>query len=181
MANTILYDNLSQPIGDKSDTLTNGRTDGFDFLKGSVGGTLSDLKLTLVDSTPKDGGSVVVRLFFEKDLSIGAGFTPIQQPDQQLAVLGAVDDATELDAHDIVLAEGLPAESYLEMDNRAFFAEANVVALTALPDAPSRTHADFCRPYHASDLIVDAVRARLDDRAETLRRETATGRLRRAG
>ncbi len=74
----------------------------------------------------------------------------------------------ELDAHEIVLAENLPAESYLEMGNRAFFAEAGTVALGAIPDAPVRTHADFCRPYLASGPLVEAVRGRLAARADDL-------------
>ena len=56
----------------------------------------------------------------------------------------------ELYSHDIILAENLPAESYLEMGNRTFFLENVVTALNALPDAvvntAERTHADFCRP-----------------------------------
>ena len=35
----------------------------------------------------------------------------------------------ELDEHDIILAEGLPTESYLDMGNRDFFAENQIVAL----------------------------------------------------
>ena len=67
----------------------------------------------------------------------------------------------EVDEHEIILAEELPCESYLEMGNRNFFAELGTVALTASPDAPARTHADFCRPFYASGPLVDAVRARL--------------------
>ena len=74
----------------------------------------------------------------------------------------------ELDTHDILLAENLPAESYLEMGNRAFFAEAEIVALDAGPDAPARSHADFCRPYRADGALVDAMRARLGTLAEAL-------------
>ena len=73
MVDTIPYNNLSQPVGNQSDTLTNGKSDGFEFLTGNVGGTLSDLKLTLVDSTPSDGGSVIVRLFSEQDIPVGFG------------------------------------------------------------------------------------------------------------
>ena len=64
----------------------------------------------------------------------------------------------ELDSHDLLLAENLPAESYLDMDNRSFFADAAAVMLHATPDAPVMTHADFCRPFHASGLVVEAVR-----------------------
>lgn len=71
----------------------------------------------------------------------------------------------ELDSHDILLAEGLPAESYLDMGNRDFFAENGVVSLSASPDAAVRTHVDFCRPFHADGTLVEAVRARLAVRA----------------
>lgn len=74
----------------------------------------------------------------------------------------------ELDSHDILIANGQPAESYLDMGNRAFFAESGVVDLSALPDASpaARTHADFCRPFHDGGPLVDAVRAQLRRRAE---------------
>lgn len=35
----------------------------------------------------------------------------------------------ELDSHDAVLAEGVPAETYLDVDNRAFFSNAAITAL----------------------------------------------------
>ena len=72
----------------------------------------------------------------------------------------------EFDTHDIVLAENLPSESYLEMGNRGFFLESDIGALIASPDAPVLTHADFCRPYHVNGPIVDAVRSRLTARAD---------------
>jgi hypothetical protein len=54
----------------------------------------------------------------------------------------------ELDSHDVLLAENLPAESYLDMGNRGFFAESGIVDLAADPDPGARArHADFCRPY----------------------------------
>ncbi|MEE7463652.1 hypothetical protein MFUR16E_21670 [Methylobacterium fujisawaense] len=80
----------------------------------------------------------------------------------------------ELDSHDLLIAEGQPAESYLDMGNRSFFAHhsgANaVIALTAGPDAdPSqRTHADYCRPFHDGGPLVDVLRAQLRRRAEVL-------------
>ena len=79
----------------------------------------------------------------------------------------------ELDSHDIIVAENLPCESYLDMGNRGFFATSGLVDLVALPDAAARTHADFCRPFHASGAIVDAVRARLEARAVSARTERA--------
>ena len=83
-----------------------------------------------------------------------------------------VDEITywhvELDSHDIIFADNLPAESYLDMGNRSFFAEARVVDLDAGPDVDpaSRTHADFCRPFHGGGPLVDVVRAQLQKRAE---------------
>jgi len=85
-----------------------------------------------------------------------------------------VDEITywhvELESHDILLAENLAAESYLDMGNRGFFAESAVVDLAAAPDAaPSRrTHADFCRPFHCGDEVVEGVRAQLLERARSL-------------
>ena len=71
----------------------------------------------------------------------------------------------ELDSHDILLANNLPAESYLAMENRGFFDGAG-------PDAPDagegRTHADFCRPFLTDDAVIDFVRRRLKARADTL-------------
>ncbi len=74
----------------------------------------------------------------------------------------------ELDEHEIILAEGSPAESYLEMGNRDFFAENGTVALAASPDTTERTHADFCRPYYAIGPLVEAVRHRLSAQAASL-------------
>jgi hypothetical protein len=82
-----------------------------------------------------------------------------------------VDEVTywhvELDSHDIIFAENLPAESYLEMDNRRFFQENDVTALDAVPDADAatRTHADFCRSFHDHGPFVDVARAQLRARA----------------
>ncbi|GJE54189.1 Hint domain-containing protein [Methylobacterium thuringiense] len=74
----------------------------------------------------------------------------------------------ELESHDILIAEGQLAESYLDMGNRGFFAESSVVDLGATPDvnAAARTHADFCRPYVADGVVLDAVRAQVQARAE---------------
>jgi hypothetical protein len=83
-----------------------------------------------------------------------------------------VDEVTywhvELDRHDVLLAENLPAESYLDMDNRGFFTESGIVDLAAAPDPAERTHADFCRPFHCGDGLVEVVRAQLFARARSL-------------
>ncbi len=71
----------------------------------------------------------------------------------------------ELESHDVILAEGLPAESYLDMGNRDFFVGGDATALHGLPDATIATHADFCRPFHAGGPVVALVRERLLTRA----------------
>jgi hypothetical protein len=74
----------------------------------------------------------------------------------------------ELESHDILVANGLPAESYFEMSNRGFFAEECVVDLDALPDSTIPAHADFCRPFFDHGPVIEAVRARLAAQAEAL-------------
>ena len=89
----------------------------------------------------------------------------------------------ELDSHDIILAEGLPTESYLEMGNRGFFAENPIVRLAGVspdgdPSAP-RTHKDFCRPFQESGPIVEAVRGKLAAHAAAFDRRA--GRFKQLG
>lgn len=76
----------------------------------------------------------------------------------------------ELDHHDILLAENMPAEGYLDMGNCGFFADNGVVTLRASPDADpaARTHADFCRPFHSEGALVEAVRGQLALRAASI-------------
>ena len=75
----------------------------------------------------------------------------------------------ELDSHDILLANNLPAESFLKMGaNRRFFAANG--DLDVPQGIKGRSHADFCRPFHDGGLVVRAVRAKLQARAELLGR-----------
>ncbi|KQT45621.1 hypothetical protein ASG52_15875 [Methylobacterium sp. Leaf456] len=74
----------------------------------------------------------------------------------------------ELASHDILLAEGLPAESYLDCGNRRFFANAEAPDLLTVPDARPEGPLPFCRPFHETGPLVDLVRARLAVRAEDL-------------
>jgi VCBS repeat-containing protein len=62
----------------------------------------------------------------------------------------------ELDAHDVLLAEGLPAESYLDTGNRGFFGD-GITPLQLYPDAvgQQRREAESCAPFAA-----DATRVR---------------------
>ena len=74
----------------------------------------------------------------------------------------------ELDEHDILLAEGLATESYLDMGNRGFFREADIVVLDVAPDARAKTHAEFCLPFYAEGVVVDALKLQLARRAEAI-------------
>ena len=65
----------------------------------------------------------------------------------------------------MLVAEGLPAESYLECGNRAWFSGESVVSD---PDRAAEFHARAARPYIATGPEVDAARARLRVRAEAL-------------
>ena len=83
-----------------------------------------------------------------------------------------VDEVTywhvELESHDILFAESLPAETYLDVGNHNFFVECGVTDLDAAPDAPFDPHADTCRPLHETGPIVEAVRHQLRMRAQAL-------------
>ncbi|MBY0296680.1 MAG: Hint domain-containing protein [Methylobacterium sp.] len=74
----------------------------------------------------------------------------------------------ELDSHDILLAEGLPAESYLDCGNRSFFVNAEAADLMTAPDARPDGRLPFSRPFHEAGQLVDLVRARLAERARAL-------------
>ena len=73
----------------------------------------------------------------------------------------------ELDSHDVLLANNLPAESYLAMGNRGAFEEMRGL-LPAILEGRDTTHADFCRPVVTDGPMVDFVRKRLATRAEEL-------------
>ena len=73
----------------------------------------------------------------------------------------------ELDSHDILIANNLPAESYLAMGNRGAFEELRGL-LPAVMEGRERTHADFCRPVVTEGPILDFVRQRLVARAEDI-------------
>lgn len=77
----------------------------------------------------------------------------------------------ELDAHDVLLAEGLPAESYIDDDNRAMFANgAGAVAL--YPDFATGARAARCAELLTGGARVRDVRTRLHERAKTLGLQT---------
>jgi hypothetical protein len=72
----------------------------------------------------------------------------------------------ELDAHDIVLAEGLPAESYLDCGNRTAF-ETGGAFLEAHPDFQPKHWRETCLPLHKDGpRVVEAKRRLLARLAE---------------
>ncbi|TFZ56893.1 Hint domain-containing protein [Methylorubrum sp. Q1] len=66
----------------------------------------------------------------------------------------------ELDSHDILLAEGLPVESYFEMGSRPWFAGANDPLIE--PDLIWADGSKRCRPVAIDGPLVEAERLRLD-------------------
>lgn len=78
----------------------------------------------------------------------------------------------ELDQHSVMLAEGLPAESYLDTGNRAMFANAGL-ALVLHPEFAVNAglkcwETDACAPLTVSQELVKPIWDRLVERAESL-------------
>ena len=71
----------------------------------------------------------------------------------------------ELARHDVLLAEALPVESYLDTGNRAAFDDGGVVRRLHPRIAPQTWEADACAPLCGAGPVVDHVRARLLARA----------------
>ncbi len=80
----------------------------------------------------------------------------------------------ELDQHAILLAEGLPAESYIDTGNRGFFINSGEPLvlhpdLTDETDYPTR-EAGSCAPFVSDEASVQPIWQRLADRAATIGR-----------
>jgi T5SS/PEP-CTERM-associated repeat protein len=76
----------------------------------------------------------------------------------------------ELDAHDVILAEGLPVESYLDTGDRANFSN-GPAPVVLHPDFSMRAwEAEGCAPLVVTGPALAAVRARLRARAPALAR-----------
>jgi len=89
------------------------------------------------------------------------GATILQQPADEVTWFHV-----ELDRHDVLLAEGLPAESYLDTGNRAAFANGGKVVM-AHPDFALRVwEAQGCAPLVRSGPVLAAVKTRLLAQAE---------------
>jgi Hint domain len=73
----------------------------------------------------------------------------------------------ELDAHDVLLAEGLPAESYLDTGNRSAFENAGLpVMLHPEFNSQARREAESCAPLVCDATRVEPVWKAIADRAE---------------
>ncbi len=72
----------------------------------------------------------------------------------------------ELDRHDVLIAEGLPAESYLDTGNRTAFVGGGAY-LELHPDFAPRHWAETCAPLTEAGPVLAAVKARLLETART--------------
>ena len=87
-----------------------------------------------------------------------------------------VDEVTywhvELESHDVLLAEGLPCESYMDAGNRGWFGREHgrLAAIDTARVAESLTR--YARPFVNQGPLVAAIRARLNARAEVCAAET---------
>lgn len=74
----------------------------------------------------------------------------------------------ELDTHDLLLAEGLAVESFLDTQGRIGVFDNGAEHAEAHPDLPPKTMEDFCRPIVLDGPVIDAARARLIIRMQAL-------------
>ena len=91
------------------------------------------------------------------------GATVAREPAESVTYLHV-----ELDTHDVLLAEGLPCESYLDTGNRGNFANGGPVARLH-PDFAQRVwEAEACAPLVLHGPLLEEVRRRLATRARAL-------------
>ncbi len=74
----------------------------------------------------------------------------------------------ELDEHDVILAENLPCESFLDTQGRVGFFDNGAEHAAAHPDLPLKSMDDFCRPLVQEGPIVAAVRTQLQRRMKAI-------------
>jgi glycosyltransferase involved in cell wall biosynthesis len=78
----------------------------------------------------------------------------------------------ELETHDVILAEGTPAESFIDDDSRGIFH--NAAEFHRLYPTATRELARYCAPRVEEGVVLEALRRRLEGRA---RRMGADGRI----
>ena len=81
----------------------------------------------------------------------------------------------ELESHDVLLAEGLGCESYMDTGNRAWFGRAHGRLAVVDPERVAESLTRYARPFVDHGPIVEAIRQRLMVRAETLAPATDQG------
>jgi collagen type I alpha len=86
----------------------------------------------------------------------------------------------ELDRHDILLVEGLAAESYLDVGNRAEFENADG-AIVLYPAFAALAHEAARAPFVIAGPTLGAVRASLEKRADVMAASLSLRSRRRAG
>jgi hypothetical protein len=74
----------------------------------------------------------------------------------------------ELESHDILLAEGLPAESYMDCGNRSWFGRDYGRLAEVDPERVAESLTRYARPFVDRGPIVAAIRERLAARAAAL-------------
>jgi len=81
-----------------------------------------------------------------------------------------VDEVTywhvELESHDVLLAEGMPCESYMDAGNRAFFGREYGRLESLDPERIEASLAAYARPFVNDPASLESVRRRLTARAE---------------
>jgi hypothetical protein len=95
-------------------------------------------------------------------ISLVNGATVIQEFDTNFVTYHHI----ALESHDVILAEGLPAETYLETGHRNMFE--GEASLVLHPNFQILGDADFCAPMIRAGAKLEAARARLLARAELL-------------
>ena len=103
----------------------------------------------------EDDGGVLVEA---KDLVNGVSIVQAQS-------VGQIEYVhIELETHDVIIAEGAPAETYLDDDNRFMFH--NALEYDALAEQDVRQPASYCAPRLEDGYEVEDVRRRIAGRAK---------------
>jgi hypothetical protein len=72
----------------------------------------------------------------------------------------------ELESHDVLLADGMPAESYLDTGNRSQFANAARLVVLHPDFRPKQIQTDACQPFVEEGPVLAGVRTRLIERLQ---------------
>ncbi|QND52563.1 Hint domain-containing protein [Phyllobacterium sp. 628] len=145
-------------------TLVRGKSPNFDTARPVriQAGAFGE-QMPYVDLWLSPGHAVCVRLLDE--VLIPAGYLINGATIAQVNVDEVTYWHVELDSHDILIANGLPTESYLDCGTRACF---EGTGDTLDPERKLATPEEYCRPLILDGLTVEAVARRLRARAEQL-------------